>query len=939
MIKLEQGRSIQLGAPGEEISIQDLQTIIQRFKQLSQIREQRVKESLLSQQRVFLELLPLIFHSNLPSLPGFVSQTAAAGIAEYHPSALAIDTARQLTYNFEYTHVASHVYPIEGLFLFSSIGRIAAPRAYDLDIWLFYHANLAVPAIETLRQKAAVLEMWGDSLGLQVRFSLLSSKQFKLGENLPKSPETNSQTQHFMLLDEFYRSGIYIAGKSPAWWVVPTNEEANYSGYLQHLVKNRFMHEHELVDLGGFEAVPAKEFTNAMLWYLHEALKVPQKALLKLFLMESYVSEYPQTRWLCKEQKETVYLGDLVACDIEPYQLIYQKIERYLAETQGVDRLSLVRHCFYLKVIGTPEENSLLDVKARAAKERFIQQVARNWNWPANTIAEFKQNQALTMQKAITEHVAIVQQLTYCYRLIMRFTNLHAILPSQKNSHELKLIIRKLHAFLEKKPGKIEIISKLSEVVTKENVLSIVENNFNDEISGWAVYLRSVEMSTAANFEPTQKFRTLIEVFCWLVINELYNKNMMIIFSSQNFRMTEPQLRLILRQINLFFMLNFNADSSLEAYQTQKQGLFSMVIINMAAIDDQRNCLISERSDPLSYGLTKQCFINTTSRISLSSWGDITTTYEEGLEGLFNCLIDIINNNQKPISLKNVKFVCHMRNRARDIIFRVEVIFSVLIKLFSVVQTAVESPRYILPGGTAFYLFQHVDNTLAYKVFASEKLLLSELSSLQTVYSPVHLDKAVLDNTPIPLIYELNRPQTIQFFYYDNKTDITVYVVDEKGSLYIRKHNNANADQLLKQYSIFFESILSRTVFEHSLMIEYYEIESKGAAHFSCNPLQLNISLLHQSLSLRITGEDTDNGIIYTIYCNEKEFSSLDHGHQVFHAAYRHILQFRNVKSNYPIHITDIDLPLSAFKINNPSLMQTIHYLNYKQKLEEKFNI
>jgi len=90
---------------------------------------------------------------------------------------------------------------------------------------------------------------------------------------------------------------------------------------------------------------------------------------------------------------------------------------------------------------------------------------------------------------------------------------------------------------------------------------------------------------------------------------------------------------------------------------------------------------------------------------------------------------------------------------------------------------------------------------------------------------------------------------------------------------------------------------------------------------------------------LRITGEDTHKGIIYSIYCNEKEFSSLDHGNQVFFAAYQHILQFRNGKINYPIHITDIDLPLSAFRIDNPGKLQTIHYLNYKQKIEDKFNI
>ena len=77
----------------------------------------------------------------------------------------------------------------------------------------------------------------------------------------------------------------------------------------------------------------------------------------------------------------------------------------------------------------------------------------------------------------------------------------------------------------------------------------------------------------------------------------------------------------------------------------------------------------------------------------------------------------------------------------------------------------------------------------------------------------------------------------------------------------------------------------------------------------------------------------------YTIYCNEKEFSSLDYGNKVFYAAYQYILQFRNVKSNHPIYITDIDLPFSTFRISNLAQLQTIHYLNYKQKIEDKFNV
>ncbi|MGR9013165.1 MAG: class I adenylate cyclase [Gammaproteobacteria bacterium] len=935
MIKAHQERPIHLGSPGEEISIQDLQTIKQRFKRLNQLREQRVQDFLLSRQQIFLELLPLLFHGNFSMLPGYISSTTPAGIPEYTPGNQTINSARYLAKNFNYTRAPSHVYPIEGLFLMGSVGSIAFSKTSDMDIWVCHQSDLLPSAIDELQQKASAIEIWAESLDLEVHFFLMDSRQFRLGQNTPISTESSGQTQHYLLLEEFYRTAIYIAGKSPAWWLVPPHEESNYTGYIKHLTANRFIPEHELIDFGGFEAVPAEEFTSATLWHLYKALHSPHKSLLKLLLMECYASEYPQTEWLCQDIKKAVYQGSFLTTDLDPYLLIYQKVERYLQKAQSHDRLTLARQSFYLKVMGSSDNT--MDGPTRVSREQYIQHIAKCWSWPITTINELKLTQSWNIQKATLEHSIIVQQLTHCYRMIMGFAKDH-VNPNQENSDDLKLIGRKLHSFLEKKPGKIEIITTHSEVHSKENALSIVENSPTGNNRGWALYLKYVQMSTAKDFVPIQKCRTLIETLCWLVINGLYHKLLLLNFSSHSLKMSDPELRSILRQINLFLTQNFIFDAPLDVYQTQKTPLHSMVVINMGISDNERLCVMSERSDPLSYGVDRQCFIHTVSRISLSSWSEITTTHEDGLDGLFRCLTDIINNNQKPLSLSNVKFVCHTPNRARDIIFRVEVLFSILVKLFSTPQHNL-SPRYILPGGTSFYVFQSVNKTLNYKALTSEKLLLSELSRPQEKFSTIHFDHAVLENTPIHHIYSLNRSQVIQLFYYEYNADINVYVIDEKGALYTQLHSKASAGHLLKQYSAFLESIISRALFENFLTIEYYQIEKSPDGIFSSNPVQLNTVSSNQELSLRITGEDTDRGIIYTIYCNEKEFSSLDHGNQIFYAAYQHILQFRSVKSNYPIHITDIDLPLSAFRIDNPEQLQTIHYLNYKQKIEDKFNV
>ncbi|MDO9268457.1 MAG: class I adenylate cyclase [Methylobacter sp.] len=935
MIKSHQERPIHLGSPGEEISIQDLQTIKHRFKRLNQLREQRIQEFLQPRQQVFLDLLPLLFHCNFPMLPGFISSTTPAGMPEYSPGIRTINAAKQLAKNFNYTRIASHIYPIEGLFLMGSVGSIAFSKTSDMDIWLCHQSDLLSSAIDELQKKATAIENWAASLGLEVHFFLMDSKQFLLGQNTPISTESSGQTQHYLLLEEFYRTAIYIAGKSPAWWLVPPHEEGNYTRYIKHLIDNLFIPEHELIDFGGFDAVPAEEFTSATLWHLYKALHSPHKSLLKLLLMECYASEYPQTEWLCQDIKKSVYQGNYMTIDLDPYLLIYQKVEKYLQKAHSHGRLALARQCFYLKVMGSSDNT--MDSQTRATREKYMQSIATNWNWPISTIDNFKYQRLWNIKKATSEHAVIVQQLTHCYRMIMGFARDH-VTQNQENSNDLRLIGRKLHSFLEKKPGKIEIITTRSEVHSKENTLSIVENRLPGGDDGWALYLKNVQMTNSADFGPIQKCRTLIEILCWLIINGLYHKQLQLQFSSHSLKMPNEELHSTLTQINLFLTRNFNYDPPLETYQTLKVQLSSLIIINMGISDDDGLCVMSERSDALSYGMGRQCFIQTINRISLSSWGEITTSQDEGVDGLFNCLTDIINNNKKPLSLSDLKFICHTRARAKGIILRVETVFSTLVKFFSK-QHHNRSPRYILPGGTSFYVFQTVNKTLSYKELTTKKLLLNELASPQEQFSTIHFDQAVLENTPIHLIYSLNRPQVIQLFYYESKTDISVYIVDEKGALYTQQHNKANPGHLLKQYSIFLESLLNRNLFETFLTIEYYEIKKSPTGIFSHNPVQLKATSSNQELSLRITGEDTHKGIVYSIYCNEKEFSSLDHGNQVFYAAYQHILQFRNGKINYPIHITDIDLPLSAFRIDSPEKLQTIHYLNYKQKIEDKFNI
>jgi adenylate cyclase len=52
-------------------------------------------------------------------------------------------------------------------------------------------------------------------------------------------------TQHYLLLDEFYRTAIWLAGRTPIWWLVPVYEETRYAEFTHTLMSKRFIRADE----------------------------------------------------------------------------------------------------------------------------------------------------------------------------------------------------------------------------------------------------------------------------------------------------------------------------------------------------------------------------------------------------------------------------------------------------------------------------------------------------------------------------------------------------------------------------------------------------------------------------------------------------------------------------------------------------------------------
>src|SRR5690606_28163451 len=148
-------------------------------------------------------------------------------------------------------------------------------------------------------------------LRLEVHFFLMEGDKFRVGERAGVSTEDCGSSQHYLLLDEFYRTGLWLAGRTPIWWLIPPGDEAQYDHYADTLRHKRFVKGGDTVDFGGVAQIPAGEFIGAGVWQLTKAIDSPYKSVIKLLLTEVYASEHPRIEPLSTTFKRTIYADAL----------------------------------------------------------------------------------------------------------------------------------------------------------------------------------------------------------------------------------------------------------------------------------------------------------------------------------------------------------------------------------------------------------------------------------------------------------------------------------------------------------------------------------------------------------------------------------------------------------------------------------------------------
>jgi len=925
---------------GAGIDRKRLADVKKRFVKLNRQRLSRIRTSLSEHQRIFTDILTLSIHENHPILPGYVSKEVPSGISDYTPGKIAIRAAKKLAKSFTLKKRAQMRTEILSIFIMGSSGTIGHSGESDFDVWICHRKTLNKKSLALLQQKLNLISRWATTIKLEAHFFLMDEDYFRSHTSAPMDKESAGSSQHYLLLDEFYRTAVLLAGRHPLWWMVPVEDNVNYENYTELLLTKRYLKKSDWIDFGPIAEIPANEFFGAALWQVYKGIDSPYKSVLKIALMEVYASMHPYVSPLCEDYKQLVYQDENPdPSRIDPYLLMYRKVESYLTDLKDYKRLELIRRCFYIKVsirISNPPLTA-----AYGWRRELMSDLVRQWGWEKDQLLQLDSRNSWKINRVISERRKLVHELTNSYKFLSNFARQNNAI-SRISQQDINLLGRKLYAAFERRAGKIDFINPNIAPNLHEEFLTFQYFSTSKNMNTWLLYKDHVEFRDSEYHSSIKRSTSLLELISWAYLNGLMNRHTKIQLNAGKSNIEHNELKQVCNGIIQAFPLKLRTVNE-NAYDDVAQSLFNIVVVNLGndplgEFTRRGLQLISNRTDSLNYGNQHLNLAVSFDLLNLNSWGEVSHTNFTGKDAIIGSLTAWLQN--LPPNIKHrpkLVIQSYCKTRAQPIKDRISDLWN------DITEAWYSNPncfRYLISAANQTILFEALDGEISTKTFNTKKAMLSELKSAFTSFSNLCIDKNCLTETPLPKIFNTNTKNETQLFYHVNNETAEIWIVDETGALFYQKQQFHDLVTLLNPYLRFLQSVSFRQSAIDNLsepndlkLFELTSSKSKGKTVWLVKEQDINdeANLVNYYNIQVIASEDHRGKIFYTYYCNDIEFSALEYGDNLLSAVAHQIIMHRNNDDRYPVYITDLDI--SAI---NPLHRQiTCQYLEIKKRLED----
>jgi len=919
-----------------------------RFLAVNAEKLRRLYDNLSSRQRELVDALPLLFHTNHRSLPGFVSKDVPDGVCDYVPDRSATSAVQRMAATFRYVPTNRHEPRIKGLYLMGSPGTVGFSKSSDLDIWLVHDPALDEAEVRALKAKARKIEQFAAAIDLEIHFFVFDAVSFRSGRTLNLSAESSGSSQHHLLVDEFYRSGLLLAGLKPVWWRVLPSDERHYDEVVADAIQSGKIAENDYVDFGGLAHIPANEFFGVAVWHLYKSIESPYKSLLKLLLMETYASEYPDGKLLSHGYKDTVFEGNLAVTDVDPYIAMFRKVEEHLTRTRDEARLDLTRRSFYIKTdvnITRTRDASIPDWQRSA-----IDEIVRSWQWSRKELLHLDDRANWKVPSALKERRVLIKALGQSYAALSKFAKRHSR-DHKITQTDLNVLGRKLYAAFERKPSKVDIVTRGICPDPVERELSLHAQYTKEGEATWSLYRGGVSPEQARTAKPLLTARAPTELLSWCHFNHLYDNrtNWRIYDAKQN--VGQGDVRKALEAIDRSYPNgNIRSEDNGTLGQAPRP-LNSLLLINMGTNPlstrlRDKGVLISDRTDAFQFGGKGINLVQSADLLMMTSWEEVLVFSFEGSNGLLDALMEYMQwaTPLGSVDLPLLKICCLSRDHSHTIQRRVEEYTKNVIELLCRPQGGVDR-QFITQFEQQYCRVFAKNNRPQYEFHRNLAGLTNALGIPKAKFSDVRIDAGCTDLGVLSAIYAANKPGRIQLFVLESGKEAAVFIIDEYGALFTQRQECFRIEIIFDQYAQFLQNLLKHHVqrvdsegrLSGQPTIETFRLQPQSAGVYQTAAVSVPAPRGVDYFSVRVFVDVHKGGKQqFTIFCEDEEFSSAQFGGRLFIAIAEHILTRRGNAETYPIYITDLELSNRFKKYRNIDTLQTIHVLNYKKRIEQQ---
>ncbi|GAA5648286.1 MULTISPECIES: class I adenylate cyclase [Vibrio] len=787
------------------------QTLIQRLDKLNQQRSERALALMdVQSQRVF-HLIPVLFHFNHPILPGYHHDDVPRGVfgMAFNDVQQQFIEETELTIGQSLNSPAQH--DILGLYTMGSTSSIGQSTSSDLDIWVCISPTMGKDAREVLIRKCLLITEWAKSQGVEANFFLMDETRFRTNQSEEMTGDNCGSSQHLLLLDEFYRSAVRLAGQRLLWQIVPPEMEECYDEYVANLCREDHIDCSEWIDFGKLNCIPAEEYFGANLWQLYKSIDSPYKSVLKAILLEAYSWEYPHTQLLCIDTKRRFFAHEPDLYGMDAYYLMLEKVTRYLERIQDETRLDLVRRCFYLK---THEKLSREPGAGSVPWRRAaLSDMISRWNWDANTLVELDNRRNWKVEQVKIMHHQLLDALMLSYRNLIQFARRNDI-TSAISPQDISILARKLYAAFEVLPGKVTLLNpQISPDLHEPDLTFIQVPEGRTNKSGWYLYKQPLVPHRILGQPSLEHNEYLSKLVAWAFFNGMITES--------------TRLHSVVRDSHLDIDKFYQMVSDLRNTFSLRKRRPSMQALASPCEISQLTMFINFENDPtqslqgkalkvdmknidiFSFGPQQKNLVGSVDLVYRNSWHEVRTLHFKGETAILDALKTVLGKmHQDALPPESVDVFCYSKN-LRGVMRNM--VYQLLAECIDLRLKPVEPEKRrrfkaLRLGDKMYGLFferrgvsvQKLENSVDfYRCISTNKLNGSPLLVLdreQDYQLPEVVDGFASEGL-------------IQFFFEDTEQGFNIFVLDEANRIEVYHQYSGEKDEMIASVNSFYTSV------------------------------------------------------------------------------------------------------------------------------------